>query len=108
MLGEDDTDKGPGFCGTFVSLTVEFATIERAEWARQAVVIMDIQLPDGSGIEATREIRARLPKTQVLMLTTFADDDALFASKFFTCRNAARTRSGTWIAGRFWANHPGK
>ena len=54
--------------------------IARAEWARPDVVIMDIQLPDGSGIEATREIRARLPKTQVLMLTTFADDDALFAS----------------------------
>jgi len=31
MLGEDDTDKGPGFYGTFVSLTVEFATIERTE-----------------------------------------------------------------------------
>jgi two-component system response regulator DevR len=54
--------------------------IARAEWARPDVVIMDIRLPDGSGIEATREIRARLPKTQVLMLTTFADDEALFAS----------------------------
>ena len=54
--------------------------IERAAWARPAVVVMDIRLPDGSGIDATREIRARLPETQVLMLTTFADDDALFAS----------------------------
>src|ERR1700737_4913813 len=33
-----------------------------------------------SGIDAAREIRARLPNTQVLMLTTFADDEALFAS----------------------------
>jgi len=41
---------------------------------------MDIRLPDGSGIDATREIRARFPNTQVLMLTTFADDEALFAS----------------------------
>jgi CheY-like chemotaxis protein len=32
------------------------------------------------GIEATREIRARRPKTQVIMLTSFADDEALFAS----------------------------
>jgi len=54
--------------------------IERAEWARPDVVVMDIRLPDGSGIDATREIRARLPNTQVLMLTTFADDEALFAS----------------------------
>jgi two-component system, NarL family, response regulator DevR len=54
--------------------------IARVEWARPDVVIMDIRLPDGSGIEATREIRTRLPKTQVLMLTTFADDEALFAS----------------------------
>jgi two-component system, NarL family, response regulator DevR len=54
--------------------------IERAEWARPDVVVMDIRLPDGSGIDATREIRARLPNTQVLMLTTYADDEALFAS----------------------------
>jgi two-component system, NarL family, response regulator DevR len=54
--------------------------IERVEWARPDVVVMDIRLPDGSGIDATREIRARLPNTQVLMLTTFADDEALFAS----------------------------
>jgi DNA-binding NarL/FixJ family response regulator len=54
--------------------------IERALWARPDVVIMDVRLPDGSGIEATREIRAKLPNTQVLMLTTFADDEALFAS----------------------------
>ena len=54
--------------------------IERVEWARPDVVIMDVRLPDGSGIEATREIRARLPNTQVLMLTTFSDDEALFAS----------------------------
>lgn len=55
-------------------------SIERAEWARPDVIVMDVQLTDGSGIEATREIRAKLPKTQVLMLTTFADDEALFAS----------------------------
>ena len=41
---------------------------------------MDIRLADGSGIEATREIRTRLPETQVLMLTSFADDEALYAS----------------------------
>jgi two-component system, NarL family, response regulator DevR len=42
--------------------------------------VMDVRLADGSGIEATREVRAARPKTQVLMLTSFADDEALFAS----------------------------
>src|SRR6266704_3299618 len=44
------------------------------------VIIMDVRLPDGSGIEATREIRAAHPDVKVLMLTSFADDQALFAS----------------------------
>lgn len=44
------------------------------------VVVMDVRLTDGSGIEATREIRAQWPSTRVLMLTSFADDEALFAS----------------------------
>jgi len=47
---------------------------------RPDVVVMDVRLADGSGIEATREIRAQRPDTQVLMLTSFADDEALFAS----------------------------
>jgi DNA-binding NarL/FixJ family response regulator len=54
--------------------------IEEAERTRPDVVVMDVRLADGSGIEATREIRARRPNTQVLMLTSFADDEALFSS----------------------------
>jgi two-component system, NarL family, response regulator DevR len=54
--------------------------IEQAVRTKPDVVVMDVRLADGSGIEATREIRARLDKTQVLMLTSFADDEALFAS----------------------------
>jgi two-component system response regulator DevR len=54
--------------------------VEEAERTRPDVVVMDVRLADGSGIEATREIRARRPQTQVLMLTSFADDEALFAS----------------------------
>jgi len=59
--------------------TVQDAIAE-ADRVRPDVVVMDVRLADGSGIEATREIRARRPKTQVLMLTSFADDEALFAS----------------------------
>jgi two-component system, NarL family, response regulator DevR len=54
--------------------------VREAERTRPDVVVMDIRLVDGSGIEATREIRDRLPNTKVLMLTSFADDEALYAS----------------------------
>src|SRR4029450_6183159 len=54
--------------------------IEDAARPRPDVVVMDVRLADGSGIEATREIRAKHPATRVLMLTSFADDEALFAS----------------------------
>jgi two-component system response regulator DevR len=54
--------------------------IDEADRTRPDVIVMDVRLIDGSGIEATREIRAKHPKIQVLMLTSFADDEALFAS----------------------------
>jgi two-component system, NarL family, response regulator DevR len=44
------------------------------------VIVMDVRLGDGSGIEATREIRAELPETHILMLTSFNDDEALFSA----------------------------
>ena len=54
--------------------------IAEADRVRPDVIVMDVRLADGSGIEATREIRARRPESRVLMLTSFADDEALFAS----------------------------
>jgi two-component system response regulator DevR len=54
--------------------------VNEADRTRPDVIVMDVRLSDGSGIEATREIRANHPDTRVLMLTSFADDDALFAS----------------------------
>ena len=47
---------------------------------RPDVVIMDVRLGGGSGIEATRDIRANDPRVKVLMLTSFADDEALYSS----------------------------
>jgi DNA-binding NarL/FixJ family response regulator len=44
------------------------------------VVVMDIAMPRGSGIEATREIVRSVPGTAVLMLTMFDDDDSVFAA----------------------------
>jgi DNA-binding NarL/FixJ family response regulator len=54
--------------------------VRTAAAMRPDVVVMDVRLTDGSGIEATREIRAQRADTRVLMLTSFADDEALFAS----------------------------
>jgi two-component system, NarL family, response regulator DevR len=55
-------------------------SIERAIQTTPDVVVMDVRLGSESGIEATREIRSRLPGTRVLMLTSFADDEALVAA----------------------------
>jgi two-component system response regulator DevR len=54
--------------------------IDETDRTRPDVVVMDVRLADGSGIEATREILAKHEKTAVIMLTSFADDEALFAS----------------------------
>jgi DNA-binding NarL/FixJ family response regulator len=42
------------------------------------VAVLDVRLPDGDGVEVCREIRSAHPDIQCLMLTSFADDEALF------------------------------
>ena len=54
--------------------------ITEAERTRPDVIVMDVRLPDGSGIKACREIRESAPDTKVIILTSYADDDAVFAS----------------------------
>jgi DNA-binding NarL/FixJ family response regulator len=44
------------------------------------LVVMDVRLPDGSGIEACREIRAELPATRVVMLTSYPDEEAVLSA----------------------------
>lgn len=44
------------------------------------VAVLDVRLPDGSGVELCREIRSQCPDTNCLMLTSYADDDALLAA----------------------------
>jgi DNA-binding NarL/FixJ family response regulator len=56
------------------------SAIEQARRMKPDVVIMDLRLPDGSGVEACREIRAQRPETKVIMLTSYADDEAVIAS----------------------------
>ncbi|AKE88970.1 MULTISPECIES: response regulator transcription factor [Rhodococcus] len=42
------------------------------------VAVLDVRLPDGNGVELCRELRARMPELRALMLTSYADDEALF------------------------------
>jgi two-component system response regulator DevR len=46
------------------------------------VILMDVRLPDGSGVEACREILAACPETRVLFLTSYQDDEAILAAVF--------------------------
>ena len=46
------------------------------------VVLMDLRLPDGTGVEICREIRSACPNTKVLFLSSYQDDEALLAATF--------------------------
>ena len=46
---------------------------------RPQVVVLDIQMPEMTGIEAARQIKAKMPETQVLVLTAYDDDPYIFA-----------------------------
>jgi DNA-binding NarL/FixJ family response regulator len=54
--------------------------LARIPATRPDVAVLDVRLPDGDGVEVCREIRSAHPETACLMLTSFADDDALFAA----------------------------
>jgi DNA-binding NarL/FixJ family response regulator len=72
-------DRRPEFSVVAEAGTVRQAVI-RAAKEQPDVIVMDVQLPDGTGIEACRAIRQHMPNTRVIMLTSFADDDAVMAS----------------------------
>ena len=55
-------------------------SIEQARRYEPDIVVMDVRLPDGSGIEACREIRAELPGTKVIMLTSYPDEEAVLSA----------------------------
>jgi DNA-binding NarL/FixJ family response regulator len=54
--------------------------VRKALFLRPDVVLMDVRLPDESGVEACRRIRSADPQIHVLMLTSYSDEEAIFAS----------------------------
>jgi DNA-binding NarL/FixJ family response regulator len=70
-------ERQPGWEVTAEAATADEA-VSRALEYRPDVVVMDIRLAGGSGIEACRRIIAALPDTHVIMLTSYAEDELLF------------------------------
>ena len=71
-----------------ISVEEDLAVVGEASTAAEAlsrvpavqpdVAVLDVRLPDGDGVTVCRELRSRLPDLRCLMLTSFADDQALF------------------------------
>ena len=54
--------------------------VEMARKFEPDLVVMDVRLPDGSGIEACREIRSEFPATRVVILTSYPDEEAVLSA----------------------------
>jgi DNA-binding NarL/FixJ family response regulator len=52
--------------------------LDRLALAKPDVAVLDVQLPDGSGVDVCREARSARPELACLMLTSFSDDEAMF------------------------------
>ncbi|MCL7379443.1 response regulator transcription factor [Streptomyces sp. 35G-GA-8] len=72
LLSVEDDIEVVGEAGTAADATA------RIPATRPDVAVLDVRLPDGSGVEVCREIRSRDESIKCLMLTSFADDEALF------------------------------
>jgi len=54
--------------------------LPRVSATRPDVAVLDVRLPDGDGVEVCRDIRSMHPEVQCIMLTSFADDEAVYAA----------------------------
>lgn len=72
MLSTEEDIEVVGEAGTAADAMV------RIPATRPDVAVLDVRLPDGSGVEVCREIRSQDESIKCLMLTSFADDEALF------------------------------
>jgi two-component system, NarL family, response regulator DevR len=72
-------DRRPGFEVVAQAGSVA-ESIAQAHLHQPDIVVMDVRLPDGSGVEACRAIRDERPDTRVVMLTSFPDDEAVLSA----------------------------
>jgi len=72
LLSVEDDIEVVGEAGTAAEALV------RIPATRPDVAVLDVRLPDGSGVEVCRDVRSRDESVQCLMLTSYADDEALF------------------------------
>ncbi|MFI7132262.1 response regulator [Nonomuraea sp. NPDC050153] len=72
LLESEDDIEVIGEAGTAES------AVARIPALKPDVAVLDVRLPDGNGVDVCREMRSRVPGLACLMLTSFADDDALF------------------------------
>lgn len=56
------------------------AAVRAVKRLRPDIVLMDVRLPDGSGVEASRDILASHPTTRIIFLTSYADDESVLAA----------------------------
>ncbi len=72
-------ERHPGF-EVVAEATTAREAVDRTIAYNPDVVVMDIRLPGGSGIEACQEITTRCPDAKVIMLTSYAEDEMLFSA----------------------------
>ena len=70
-------DRQPGMEVVGEASTVREA-VSQADQLTPDVVVLDIRLPGGDGLDACRQIKARRPETRIIILTSFPDDEVLF------------------------------
>ncbi|GGL08136.1 DNA-binding response regulator [Sphaerisporangium melleum] len=72
LLEAEDDIEVVGEAGTAES------AVARIPALKPDVAVLDVRLPDGSGVDVCREVRSRMPELACLMLTSYADEEALF------------------------------
>ncbi|OIV38199.1 DNA-binding response regulator [Mangrovactinospora gilvigrisea] len=72
LLSSEDDIEVVGEAGSAADALV------RIDATRPDVAVLDVRLPDGSGVEVCREVRSRNADVKCLMLTSYSDDEALF------------------------------